>query len=216
MRNPLFIILFVFGTFLLTSCEPVVKFDNPQPEGSPDINKFPKTLIGKYQSLSDNSILTIENKYIYRTSDYEVKYAVNKLDSNITFNGKYIVFSVSKRKFPAEKRGDTIYCQVHDINVLCSLKFNDVLREYSGYYFLNTRSILDKKWTVRKIQIKDGELEINSIRSEDEIKKLRMITLTINDTVPRYNFNPSRNEFKEFIDNNGFSSSERFVKINNK
>ena len=78
-------------------------------------------------------------------------------------------------------------------------------------FFAQTEALMNGK--------SENEVKVELMKagkSEDEIKKLRMITLTINDTVPRYDFNPSRNEFKEFIDNNGFSSSERFVKINKK
>jgi hypothetical protein len=92
------------------------------------------------------------------------------------------------------------------------MDYDNVVRKFKGYYFLNTR--YDKtSWAVEKVQFSKGELEISGISTEQDIESLIEITETPKDTVAPYIFTATKRQFKAFIRNDGFSDTEKFVRL---
>ena len=91
------------------------------------------------------------------------------------------------------------------------MDYDNVVRKYKGYYFLNIR--LDKtSWEVKRMQLSKGMLIISSISTEIEIKNLTKIIESPQDSIPPYKFSATKKQFKEILKNNGFSIDEIYIK----
>jgi hypothetical protein len=196
----------------LFSCEPPITFNEPQPTDTDNLSKFPKRLQGQYLSLADNSILSISDKIIQRIYDYDYKVQLNQLDSTSRLKGDTIFDLKTNEKTTIKRDGDSLITHVHYIDTLFQMDYDNVVRKFKGYYFLNTR--YDKtSWEVKKIQLAKGQLVISTISAELDIDNLKEITETPTDTVPSYKFIATKKQFKEFIKKDGFSYSETFVRL---
>jgi hypothetical protein len=195
----------------LFACEPPVTFTEPQPTETDNLSKFPKRLQGQYLSLADNSTLSISDKLIQRTYDYDYKVHSNQLDSTSQLSGDTIINLKTNEKTVIKRDGDSLVTHIHYIDTLFQLNYDNVVRKFKGYYFLNTR--YDKtSWEVKKIQLSKGQLTISSISTKLDIDNLKEITETPTDTIPTYKFTATKKQFKEFIRNDGFSDNETFVR----
>jgi hypothetical protein len=91
------------------------------------------------------------------------------------------------------------------------MNYDNVVRKIKGYYFLNKR--YDKEsWEVKKIQLSKGQLVISTISTKQDIENLMAITESPKDTAELYKFAITKKQFKEFLKNDGFSDSEKFVR----
>jgi hypothetical protein len=197
---------------LLSSCEPQVRFEVPQPEGKQDERKVPAKLLGTYISDHGSTKLMIYPGLIVKSAvGYDTAF-ISELDSadRQTFKSDTsIVGEEGLLKYGATIRGDSIFQQFEIRDTLLELSSGDVLRKFKGYYFINRR-ISDNRWNVLRLRKGKNGVSIGSVTSPEEIAALREITGVSSDTV--FDFKPSRKELRKFVDDNGFSSEEIFIK----
>ncbi len=203
---PVFIVL-----ASLFACEPIVTFNEPQPADTDNLSKFPKRLEGQYRSLTDGSMLSVSDKLIQRIYDYDFKLHPNDLDSNSRLSGDTITDLITNEKFLIKREGDSLIRHVHYIDTLFQMDYDNVVRKFKGYYFLNIRYGKDS-WKVKKVQLMKGQLIIGTMSTEPDIDNLREITESFTDTIPPYKFAPTKKQFSKFIKHDGFSDSEIFVR----
>ncbi len=196
------------------SCQQIVTFTEPQPVNTKNLKKIPKRLQGEYISLSDNSVLKIDDKYIKRIYDLSSKIHINNLDSNLVRSGDSLLNIKTNDKYFAKIEGDSLVCSLNSIIILFELNDENILKKFKGYYFINTY-YGENSWKVRKMKLKKGELVISHIKTEEDINNLKEITETPDDTISNYKYSATKKQFKEFIKNDGFSSDEIFVKQKN-
>jgi hypothetical protein len=195
----------------LYACGPPVTFNEPQPTDIDNLSKFPKRLQGQYLNLTDNSTLLVSNKLIQRIYDYDEKIHSSQLDSISRFSGDTIIDLTTNEKIVIKRDGDSLIIHIHYIDTLFQMDYDNVVRKFKGYYFLNKR--YDKtSWEVKKIQLTKGQLKLSSISTELDIENLKEITETPQDTIPPYKFAATKKQFKQFIKNDSFSDSEAFVR----
>lgn len=195
----------------LFACEPPVTFNEPQPTDTDNLSKFPKRLQGQYLSLEDNSTLKISDKLIQRIYDFDYKMHPNQLDSTSRLSGDTIIDLTTNEKTVIKRDGDSLVAHIHYIDTLFQLDYDNVVRKFKGYYFINTR--YDRtSWEVKKIQLSKGQIVISRISTKQDIENLKEITENATDTIPPYNFTVTKKQFKEFIKRDGFSDSEIFVR----
>lgn len=210
MKRLKLILTFIILTSLF-ACEPPVTFNEPQPADTDNLSKFPKRLQGQYFSLVDNSTLSIDDKLIIRRYDYDYKVHPNQLDSTSRLSDDTIINVTTNEKSVITREGDSLVTHIHYTDTLFRMDYDNVLRKFKGYYFINTR--YDKtSWEVKKILLSKGQLTISSISTKLDIDNLKEITETPTDTIPPYKFTATKKQFKEFIKNDGFKESETFVK----
>jgi len=198
----------------LFACEPPVTFNEPQPTESDNLSKFPNRLQGQYLSIADNSTLSIGDKLIQRIYDYDYKVHPNQLDSSARLSGDTIIDLKTNERTLIKRDGDSLITHIHFVDTLFQLNYDNVVRKFKGYYFLNTR--YDKEsWVVKKIQFAKGQIVISSISTKLDLENLKEITETPQDTVRPYKFTATKKQFKKFIRNDGFSDSETFVRKKN-
>jgi hypothetical protein len=201
----------IFTLLILCSCENPVRFESPQPEGRRDENSIPRKLIGQYRSLEDSSILTITSRDIISRSDWRARAHLTELDSaeqasihgdttfTVTMDNSHSVFKVT---------GDSVHISMNSIDTIFSLDRGDKIRKLKGYYLVNERWG-EREWKVSKIGRTKHGIIIGKIFNQDDLGKLRELTNT--DSV--YNFNPTKQQMKEFIRDGGFSNNEVFVEM---
>jgi hypothetical protein len=195
----------------LFACEPPVTFDEPQPTDTDNLSKFPKRLQGQYLSLADNSTISVNDRLIQRIYDYDHRVHPNQLDSTSRLSGDTIIDVTANEKILIKRDGDSLITHVHYIDTLFQMNYDNVVRKFKGYYFLNTR--YDKtSWEVKKIQLTRGQLVIGSISTKHDIDNLKEITETPTDTVPPYKFTATKRQFIQFMKKDGFSLNETFVR----
>ncbi len=205
-------ILTIIAMTSLFSCEPPVTFTEPQPADTDNLTKFPDRLQGKYVSSEGNSTLIVGDKSIQRIYDYDTKVNVKQLDSNYTVSGDTVTDIKTKEKRILKREGDTLYDHVHSVDTLFQMSYDNVVRKFKGYYFLNTRQ--DKEsWSVRKLDLSKGQLTISSISKKLDLDNLKAVTESPQDMTTQTTFKATKRQFKEFIKNDGFSDSETFTRL---
>jgi Holliday junction resolvase len=203
-------IIIIFSS--LCACEPPVTFSEPQPTDIENVSIFPNRLIGDYLSLSDSSILNVNKKIIQRIYDFDYIVHSNQLDSTVKLIGDTLVNINTNEKKIVKQNGDSLVIHVHNIDTLFQINYDNVVRKFKGYYFLNTR-YNKTNWTVEKMKLSKGQLVISTISTQLDIENLKEITGISKDTVIQYKFTASKKQFKEFIKNDGFSDSEKFIRL---
>jgi len=184
----------------LFACEPPVTFNEPQPTDTDNLSKFPDRLQGQYLSLADNSTLLISDKLIQRIYDFDQKIHLSQLDSNSRLSGDTIINLTTNVKEIIKRDGDSLVTHIHYIDTLFLMDYDNVVRKFKGYYFLNKR--YDKEsWEVKKIQLSKGQLVVSGISTKQDIENLKTITESTQDTVAPYKFATTKKQFKEFIKN---------------
>ncbi len=212
MKQLKFILTFVI-LLSLFACEPPVTFNQPQPTDTDNLSKFPNRLQGQYVSLADSSILSIGEKLILRTYDFDQKIHSTQLDTNSRLSGDTLINVSTNERDIIMLDGDSIIKHIHYIDTLFQMNYDNVVRKFKGYYFLNKR--YDKEsWEVKKIELSKGKLIISSISNKDDIENLKEITESTQDTVAPYKIAATKKQYKEYIKNGGFADSETFIRQN--
>jgi hypothetical protein len=209
--NRFTIIGIVIIAFFLESCEPAATFDQPQPVHINPLTSFPGRLQGKYLSVDQASIVTIENKLLTRTFDFDVQEHKDSISSSYLLKGDTITDQTNGTKEKVLLNGDYVIKHVHWTDTLFDISADNVLKKLKGYYFLNIR-YSDSAWEVKKLSLKDGVLAVGSVSVEEDLQKLEKITETSSDTLPG-RFTLKRKQFKKFIRQEGFSEQETFTRI---
>lgn len=187
-------------------------FTEPQPVDTDNLSKFPNRIKGHYLSLSDSSTLTISDYLIEKTYDFDYKIHPNQLDSSTRLSGDTLLNLETNEKKLIKRDKDSLIIHVHNVDTLFFMNYNNVVRKFKGYYFLNLHYDTTS-WSVEKMQLTKGQLKISRISTEQDIENLKEITETTQDTVSNYNFTATKRQFKKFVKNDGFSDSETFVKL---
>lgn len=205
-------ILLIFSiALLLGSCEPAATFNQPQPAEAKQLKAFPDILQGKYLDSAQSSTLIISDKIITRVYDFDIEVYGNSGNVSGQITGDTLTNRADRTKHPLKIHGDTAIRHIYETDTLFTISENQVLTAFKGFHFLNIQQE-DSTWEVKKIRIKKGILTIAALSKLEDLKKLREITATVDDTVSTY-FNLSRKQFREFVRQNGFTGEERFTRI---
>lgn len=191
-----------------------VEFTSPQPQGKKDLATIPKRLQGYYSNLTDYIDLEITSYHVIKhhigKDTIDLRDSIFELAEII---GDTLYDKESSMKFKFRRLGDSFISDFHYIYIdtIFDLNKGDKLRKMKGYFFLNQK-YGDSSWGVRKLTLKKGLLNISQISSEEEIKLLKTITETKQDSIRPFVTNPSKKQFREFIKKNGFAKGESYIK----
>jgi hypothetical protein len=191
------------------ACQPAVTFNESQPDNVDMLEMFPKKLQANYVNSKDNSVLTIQDKLIFRTYSDVVKENLKDIDSTYHIEEGNIISRNGSENFPVQIVGDSIEIKVHYVDTIFKISQMNVLKKFKGYYFLNE---FNKSWSVTKLSLKNGRLSLGKISDKEDIDKLREVTETSSDTTSIV-FNPTQKQFKQFIKKEGFGSEEVFLRL---
>jgi len=203
--------IFLIVVIFLISCEPGVTFIEPQPESIKSSTSFSKQIQGSYLAFDFASVLTINEKQITRHFDFDYKTQKDSLGINFKIVKDSIVNLVNGSKEKVLIQVDSIVQHANWIDTLFNISSENVLKNYKGYYFLNSK-FSDEKWEVKELGLKNGVLTLASISTKEDIQKLNEIMESPNDTVST-NFNLTKRQFKRFLREEGFREKETFTRM---
>jgi hypothetical protein len=210
MKRIKYITIFIILTSLV-ACAPPVTFDEPQPTNTDNLSEFPNRLHGHYLSSADSSALVIDAKTILRIYDFDHKIHSSQIDTNSRLSGDTIINLTTNTREIIQRDGDSLVTHINYIDTLFQIDYDNVVRKFKGFYFLNKRR--DKEsWEVKKIELSKGQLIVSSISSKEDIENLKAITESTQDTVAPYNFAATKKQFKVFVKSKGFTDSEKFIR----
>ncbi|MBN2523072.1 MAG: hypothetical protein JXB24_07335 [Bacteroidales bacterium] len=199
-------ILFAALILLAATCDPKVKFENPQPNGKKNLDVLPAGLQGKYLELADSSILTIDSKTIVNEVLKIARLTKQQLWTEIdtVFEIDTIVTVAGNMTVEFDFYGDSVQLTTHDVDTLFNLMDKDVLRKFKGIHFLNT-PLKNELWKVQIMRIKGDSLMLTSLVPLAEVDSIISLTpvITIRDTsedkVEEYRLNPSIAQLKKIL-----------------
>ncbi len=203
--------------FLSWGCGPAITFNEPQPANVAALSSFPDKLKGDYLSEDGESTVSISDKIMLRTYDYQVADHKDSIQGSwhvghdTLYSGKG---SDSVLATNVSIKGDSIISRVHYVDTLFLISENGVMKKFKGYYFLNDLVKNDSNknaWAVKQIALARGTLTISAIGNPKDLDNLREITETT-DTAT-YNFSPSPKQFRQFIRRRGEVPGTRFHHI---
>ncbi len=189
-----------------------VLFDEPQPSEKHNISKFPRWIIGDYQSINGNGKITVNQSQIIRitNTNYDTKIHTNELDSTNLIIGDSIF--IDKVKFHFKRIGDSLLINMKNtfIDTLFDLKANNLLRALKGDLFIN-KQFGDDEWDVQKVKLQRKLLTISYI-PYDKINLLENITGVKKDTIDVYKIKPTRKQFETIVQKGGFCEVDSFIR----
>ncbi len=199
-------ILFAALILLAATCDPKVKFENPQPKGKKNLDALPADVQGKYLELADSSILTIDSKMIVKEVLKIARLTKQQLWAEIdtVFEIDTIVPVAGNMTVEFDFYGDSVQLTTLDVDTLFNLPDGDILRKYKDIFFLNT-PLKNELWKVQIMGIKGDSLMLTSLVPLAEIDSISPLTriITIRDTtedkVEEYRLNPSTAQLKKIL-----------------
>ncbi|MBL0740402.1 hypothetical protein [Chryseolinea lacunae] len=199
---------------LLFSCEGIVRFEEPQPEGVKAEVSVPKKLTGTYQLFdSPKSELIITRERVIQKITVDTTFRFSSLDSADRIQILEDAARDSLKNDPTfftKIVGDTVYGHFGFVDTLLSIPDGDVLKKFKGYYLLNSCRG-ENSWYVTKLGVVKAGLVLGNISTGQDLKSLQALTNAPSDTI--YTFRPTRRQFKKFINEHGDRLQTLYVKV---
>jgi len=182
MKNEIFLIL---GFFLIAACS-TIRFGNPQPGETRELNKIPSKLIGNYLDADGDTLFVNKKSFIFKNDEEK------KLSGDRVFLKKYKDFYVLsvKEVLHGNKKTDLEGWDV----ILVKLSEDNSLVCYS----INTST--DEKEQVALTKLKDIIFVEKQYHENNKDRAYFVI-------------NPSKKQFEEIINSNIFSVVMEFKRI---
>ncbi len=205
------------------ACESPLYFEEPQPVNSKNKRKFKRNVQGSYLSLSDSSILVINNTEIIQYWNIITSIHKDQIDSTegIHFENGQLTFKESKLFTLLNETQDSLHIQLKLDKTLFKISEKQLLRYFKGQHFLNEKAT-DGLWEVKILNLdQKGQLFIQKafggIKNIEEIKESTEVFEIKSDSnkLLRYAIKPNRKELKELLKMNFAASGRKFQKIAN-
>ena len=209
--------------FLLGACEDRIRFEQPQPAGNADLQKFPGRLRGTYFSESDSTYLLVDQHQIVEWFNAEANVHRDSLaleiDSAKIGKVDHDAVQVSESNYtltfkPLSK--DSVIVSYSYRDTVFRLSEEHILRKLKGHYLLNYR-LRDGNWRVRRLTSEKGELLFSKVTMPKDIEELQNIT-EVQEIQPDisgaaiYRIKPSKRELKQLMKHQ-FREGRRYRKI---
>ena len=202
----------IFATILFSCKEPLVQFEDAQPTNSRELNQISRKLIGTYYNSEDNTELEITKNLFIKKMILTDTVNISELGENEILKGDSIFDKVRNFKIKVTIINDSLFTNYQYLDTIFNLTQKDVLKRFKGYYFLNKYGKDNNSWEVLKLKLSKGILNINSISTENEIDILNEITETAVDNNRPFRVKLTKKQFREFVEENGFSEGESYLK----
>ncbi|MEW5677250.1 hypothetical protein ABGT15_13125 [Flavobacterium enshiense] len=198
--------------FLLISCkESIVKFSEAQPENSRNLKSFPGKLIGNYYDLENDTELEISKYLITKKLIFKDTFNIKELSKSEILRNDSVINIKTLEKFSVKRISDSLFTNYIYTDTIFNINEENILRKTKGHYFLSSKDS-ENSWSVKKLSLKNGQLNLNNISTNEEIELLEEITETKKDTAKPFVVKPTKKQFKEFVKRNGFTEGEIYLK----
>jgi hypothetical protein len=212
-------ILFIFLAFFMMACDPGVLFQEPQPEGKKDLQRFPARYQGFYMGQVDSNIYIIKESLILEKHLLDIAEPVADVleEGDVVLTGDSILLGEMDLGFPAAFRNDSVFAHLQLYDTVFDIGSGNKLRKMSRSYFLNLES--DSLWLVsRLIFTGSGTVYRCMIDKKTEMDLIRQHCAV--DTAGReegktgkFILSPSRKELKKLLKLGIFTDTSTYVRL---
>lgn len=210
--------MLVLAIIIGASCTNIY-FENPQPEGAKDYQKYPKDIQGKW--LMDGDTVLIQKEEIYVYGEHEKKLTISEIveGDEYAIGKEYIVRLTDMYKAPYALNNDTAIFNTIDTTFYI---LSDTLKMFKskGNYYLNQYTT-GKGWMVLWFDYSDRGLFVRSMSRDNDADTLGHLLneepvefdqLDMGDgsTYPgdlKFKKNMTKNQMEQFKDLGGFSDT---------
>ena len=164
-----------------------------------------------HYDLENNVDLEISKYLIVKKLVLKDTLSIKDLSKFEVLKNDTIINSKTSETFFVKKISDSLFTNYVYKDTLFIINKENVLRKMKRYYFLNSKNN-ENTWIVKKLILKNGQININDISTIEEIEMLEEITETKRDTWKPFIVKPTKKQFKEFVKRNGFTEGEIYLK----
>lgn len=214
-------------TFLLlalscASCDEAVGFLEPQPTNQRDLKRIPRPLRGVFQSTTDSTYLTIDNKTMVKWMDVEFQGVLDSFDLELDsaqmmrLKNEPILIATHNFQLGLRLAGDSVKGHYALSDTIFHISDERVLRRFKGHYFLNFKKG-ENNWKVTKLTPLQKGLSFSKIVAVNNIDAIKEITqvdtiMSTGGRIEGYRINPSKKELRELMQQS-FHTTETFEKL---
>lgn len=204
------ILILITGMAFVKTCDKAVYFDKPQPQNVKNEKSFPKSMQHKYRSETDSSEVTITDKMVTRFVNEKHTFHINQLDSADRQEIKGdTVFYEDGMRLEARFVDDSVFVSASYVDTIFHLMDNNHLRLQRKIYYLN-RYKAESEWEITRLERTKRGLLLSSANTDDDLAALGKLLQTSDTTIV---FNPTVNQFKEYVKQGGFKKKEILTKL---
>ena len=215
MRTLVFLIL----TMILSACDPMVVFTEPQPEGGKDLRSFPAKFRGTFMELDDSSIFIITTTRILEQYEATLADPEGEIleEGDIELAGDTLIIKEMNLKFPITRKNDSVFGSVMLYDTIFDIQREGKLRKSGRNYLLNLPS--DDEWIVLKmIVMASGKAYHCGIAHEKEIDIFKqhctVDTETNEDGKPRkYILSTTPKELRKLLKLKTFTDTTEYIRV---
>lgn len=215
MKQRIFRVIIVL-IIAITSCQPNIYFNEPQPDEVKNSSSFPAKYIGLYKNTSDSSTLIINKSAII--SYYQMGFNVfpNQKDSFLNVFNQLEAkgsnpFSIYKSS------NDTLFVNVLITDTFFSFDRGHILREFKGRLMLNFDQG-ERGWQVLDVYLNKQKTlnfsELLQVNVENVKNNTKVDDVKNEDgQTDHYKINPTKKELKKIIRAGNFTVSNSYQKM---
>lgn len=218
-----FSVLFLFISpiiLVVSGCDQFVQFEQPQPEGIPNLNNIPKNYEGIYYSKKDSSTLEISADLVIIVNRAPIRVSRIFPQEGIKISGDSLFEEASGLRLSGKIIGDSldIFMPLW-VDTLYSKGMDCLARKFRSRLFLNKRTA-DGYWTVFLVELQSrDEMRLQQLLAPENISLLDQVTPVEkieSDSLlgPIYRINPNRKELRKLM-RQGFTIRGVFRRIKN-
>ena len=212
MKIKYWFIGFILSISMLACKEAVVLFEEPQPKDCKVLQAFPNKLLGTYDHLDETAELVVFKNIVIKKIVITDTLNINEIDKNETIVNDCLINLKTKEKYQIRRINDSLFSNYVLYDTIFIINKDHVLKKLKGHFFLNKRINKSDFWAVEKLSYSNGILNINRIETEEEMKLLQSITETKMDSTKPFSVKPTKKQFKEFIQKNGFVNGATYLR----
>jgi len=190
-------------------------FNSPQPINDSELNKFPIKFVGVYMD-SDSLLVSITKEVLfYESSD---KFRIHNLDwdsikTDFDFvNDKYILKNTNQ-VYEFKRNGDSLDFLSIQRDTFFTFSNDKKVKRINNNLIINQRD--STYWEIKIYTLKDDVLTVKQLFSDTDLRKMDSITKIKSKMIDSTTFliQPTKNEFKKFLELNDFGYDRTYKKI---
>jgi hypothetical protein len=193
----------------------ILYFENPQPDKSSELDRFPNKFRGLYVN-NDSTFIRIEESKILK--EYFYKFKVHKLTLDSTkaeydiVDGKFITKD-AKDKFDMYPKGDSVELIQKQIDTLFRFSLYQKAKRIDGQLILSTKDSIF--WNIQFLSIEKNILKFKNLYEREDLKKLDSVTKIKGKMLDStsYLIQPRRNELKKILKIKNLGFDQEYKKI---
>lgn len=198
--------------WLLIACN-TFTFEEPQPVANAALKSIPDNLVGRYFNYDNRSDLLITPQVILTSYPSLDTIPVAQLARGESIKGDTLYSDHFILPYKITRINDSLFTGYRYVDTVFNMADSKQVLKSEGFdFFLNFKRD-DDQWQVTRLAFRGDVINIANIETENEVKMMEKITGARRGEDKELLVNPSNEQLKKFVDQNGFTKGENYLKI---